>query len=162
HQAIHPNAQRPDPDLLICEQNATTLRGLAWCFAGWADTEVSSALSTLAEVCFKKVRCLGPRCPRVRNACLYSLSSTASASVAAQLSRLDSTVKQPTAKKRIGKSLDAAATLTGQTREDLEEKSVPDFGLSAEGTLTRSFGEFNATLRVIQSRDIEIQWSNKD
>ncbi len=152
----------PDPNLLICEENATILRGLAWCLAGWADAEVSSALSALAEVCFKKVRWLGPRCPRVGNACLHSLSTTTSEAAAAQLSRLDSTVKQPTAKKRIGKSLDTAASLTGQTREDLEEKSVPSFDLSAEGTLVRHFGEFTATLRVIQSRDVEIEWSKQD
>jgi len=162
HQEIHPNAQRPDPDLLICEQNATVLRGLAWCCAGWSDPEISSALSTLAEVSFKKVRWLGARCPRVGNACLYSLSTTSSEDAAAQLSRLDSTVKQPTAKKRIGKSLDAAATLTGQTRADLEEKSVPTFGLNLDGKLTRQFGTHAAELRMVNSRDVEIEWSTGD
>lgn len=161
-RSIHRESQHahsPDPDLLITEHNATVLRGLVWCCTGWQDVEVSRALSTLAEVCFKKVRWLGPRCPRVGNACLYSLSTTSSEDAAAQLSRLDSTVKQPTAKKRIGKSLDAAATLTGQTREDLEEKAVPDFGLSVDGTLTRSFGEYSVQLKVVQSRDVEVTWS---
>src|SRR6185503_7822538 len=125
------------------------LRGLAWCCAGWKDAEVSAALGALAEVCFKKVRWLGPRCPRVGNACLHSLSSTSSEEAAAQLSRLDATVKQPTAKKRINKSLDAAATLTGQTREDLEEKSVPTFDLGLDGKLTRTLGEFTAEICVI-------------
>jgi hypothetical protein len=157
----HPNWQ-PDPDQLISERNATVLRGLVWSCAGWTDAEISTALSALAEVCFKKVRLLGPRCPRVGNACLYSLSTTSSEDAAAQLSRLDSTVKQPTAKKRIGKSLDAAATLTGQTREDLEEKSVPDFGLSVEGNLTRAFGKYSAQLQVVQSRDVEVAWSRND
>ncbi|HEX5221267.1 MAG TPA: DUF4132 domain-containing protein [Verrucomicrobiae bacterium] len=153
-----PDTYSPDPDLLITEHNATVLRGLAWCCTGWKDADVSSALANLVEVCFKKVRQLGPRCPRVGNACLYALSVTSSEDAAAQLSRLDSTVKQPTARKRIGKSLDAAATLTGQTREDLEEKSVPTFGLGADETLTRSFGSCSATLRVVNSREVEISW----
>lgn len=148
----------PDPDQLIAENNATVLRGLAWCCTGWKDTGVSSALANLAEVCFKKVRQLGPRCPRVGNACLYALSVTSSEDAAAQLSRLDSTVKQPTAKKRIGKSLYAAAALTGQSREDLEEKFVPTFGLGADESLTRNFGDCSATLRVVHSRDVEISW----
>jgi hypothetical protein len=152
----------PDPHLLLDEANVTVLRGLVWCLAGWKDARVSSALSTLAEVCFKKVRWLGPRCPRVGNACLYSLSTTTSEDAAAQLSRLDSTVKQPTAKKRIGKSLDTAASLTGQTREDLEEKSVPNFGLNLEGNLSRAFGNYTALLQIVESRDIEITWSHKD
>ena len=152
----------PDPNWVFEENNVTILRGLVWCLAGWNDPQISSALSTLAEVCFKKVRWLGPRCPRAGNACLYSLAATSSDDAAAQLSRLDSTVKQPTAKKRIGKSLQAAATLTGQTREDLEEKSVPNFGLSLDGTLTRAFGDYAAKLKVIESRDIEIGWSRND
>lgn len=156
----NPNPQwRPDPDQLICERNATVLRGLAWCCASWADAEISAALSRLAEVCFKKIRWLGPRCPRVGNACLYSLSTTSSKAAAAQLSRLDATVKQPTAKKRIDKSLDAAATLTGQSREDLEEKSVPSFGLGPDGKISRSFGDCAAELQVIRSRNVEVRWS---
>jgi hypothetical protein len=151
-----------DPNQLLEENNVTILRGLVWCLAGWKEARVSSALSTLAEVCFKKVRWLGPRCPRVGNACLYSLATTTSEDAAAQLSRLDSTVKQPTAKKRIGKSLDTAASLTGQTREDLEEKSVPNFGLNLDGNLSRSFGNYNAQLQVVESRDIEVSWSHKD
>ncbi len=150
---------QPDPDLIIGEDNATILKGLAWCCAGRNDSEISRGLSALAEVCFKKVRWLGPRCPRVGNACLYSLSTTSSEDAAAQLSRLDATVKQPTAKKRIGKSLDAAATLTGQTREDLEEKSVPDYGLSIDGKLTQTCGEYSAQLQVVRSRDVAIGWS---
>jgi hypothetical protein len=162
HQALHPNAQRPDPDWLIGERNATVLRGLAWCCARWDDPEISSSLSALAEACFKKVRWLGARCPRVGNACLYGLSTTSSEAAAAQLSRLDATVKQPTARKRIGKSLDAAATLIGQTREDLEEKSVPAFGLSLDGNLDRTFGDYTARLQVIQARDVELAWSRSD
>lgn len=149
----------PDPDQLIAGGNAVILKGLAWCFAGWQDAQVSRALSTLAEVCFKKVRWLGPRCPKVGNACLYSLSVTPTDEAAAQLSRLDSSVKQPTAKKRIDKSLTTAATLTGQTKEDLEEKAVPTFGLDQEGTLIRTFGSYHAEIRVKDSRTVVVAWS---
>jgi len=152
------HAHSPDPDQLLSDDNATVLRGLVWCCSGWGDAHVSSALATLAEVCFKKVRWHGARCPRVGNACLLALSGTSTEDAAAQLSRLDSTVKQPTAKKRIGKSLDAAATLTGQSREDLEEKSVPTFGLGPDDTLACNFGDCSATLRVVDSRDVEISW----
>lgn len=148
-----------DPDWLICEKNATVLRGLAWGCANWQDAEISTVLANLAEVCFKKIRWLGARCPRVGNACLHSLSTMASEDAAAQLSRLNATVKQFTARKRIGKSLDTAATLTGQTREDLEEKSVPTFGLGMDGKIPRVFGDCSAELRVIHSHDVEIVWS---
>jgi hypothetical protein len=160
-ETMHPQWE-PDPDLLITDRNATILKGLAWCCSGWNDPEISRALSELAEICFKKVRWLGPRCPRVGNACLYSLSSTSSEEAAAQLSKLDQLVKQPTAKKRIGKSLDKAAESTGQTRADLEEKSVPTFGLGMDGRITRVFGPYTAELRVVDSRDVQFAWMDQN
>jgi hypothetical protein len=156
--ATHPEWEA-DPDLLIADRNATILKGLVWCCTGWEDAEISRALSELAEVCFKKVRWLGPRCPRVGNACLYSLSSTASEESASELSKLDQVVKHPTAKKRIGKSLDKAAESTGQSRADLEEKSVPTFGLTMDGKLSRQFGRHTVELRIVNARDVELHWS---
>ncbi len=152
----------PEPSFLISETNATILRGLVWCFAGSTDPQVAFAISTLAQVCFKKVPGLGPRCPRVGNACLYTLSVTSSEHAAAQLSRLDSVVKQPTAKKRIGQSLDAIANLTGQTRADLEEKSVPTFDLDAEAKRQIQFANHFAEIRVIEGRDVEVSWFSKE
>ncbi len=155
-----PPSWKPDPAQLISDKNATVLRGLVWCCIGWKDNEVSRSLAALAETCFKKIRNLGPRCPRVGNACLYSLSTTASDDAAAQLSCLDQKVKAHSAKKQIGKSLDQAAKLSGQTREDLEESSVPTYGLDAHGTLRRQFGEFTAELRITGSDSTTLRWLN--
>jgi hypothetical protein len=152
----------PEAGLLITESNATILRGLVWCFAGWNDAQVAASISTLAQVCFKKVRNLGPRCPRVGNGCLYSLSSTSSEDAAAQLSRLDMVVKQPTAKKRIGQSLDAAATLTGQSRADLEEKFIPTYDLTIDGKRSHQFAAHSAEIQIVDGRDVEIAWFNKE
>ena len=148
----------PDPDWLIGERNAVVLKGLVWSCSGLTDADVGRALSTLAEVCFKKVRWLGPRCPKVGNACLYVLSNAKTEDAAAQLSRLDATVVQPTARKRIDKSLNQAAELTGQTREDLEEKAVPTYGLDDESKQTRVLEEFTATIQIEDSRTAELTW----
>jgi hypothetical protein len=55
---------QPDPDWLITDSNSLVLKGLAWCCTGMSEADVCRALSNLAEVCFKKVPNLGPRCPR--------------------------------------------------------------------------------------------------
>jgi Domain of unknown function (DUF4132) len=160
---IHQVARHPDtadPDMLIGERNAVLLKGLAWSCAGLKDVEISNALSELAEVCFKKVRWLGPRCPKVGNACLFSLSVTETDAAAAQLSRLDQRVKQRTAHKRIGKSIEKAAALTGQTREDLEETSVPTYGLDPRGSLRQAFGEFTAEFQIIGPDATALAWRN--
>ncbi|HWI56299.1 MAG TPA: DUF4132 domain-containing protein, partial [Bacillota bacterium] len=134
------------------------LKGLAWCCADIHGPDISQALADLAETCFKKVRWLGPRCPKAGNACLYSLSTAATEDAAAQLSRLDQIIKQPTAKKLIGKSLTQAATRTGRTREELEEAVVPTYGLDAQGILRTSFGEFTAEFRLHDGSDTEVVW----
>ncbi len=157
-----PSRYSPEPDLLIDGKNAVVLKGLAWSCAGHKNPELARALGALAEVCFKKVAWLGPRCPKVGNACLYALSVTSSQDSAAQLSRLDQRVKQPTAKKRIGKSLDKAAALTGVTREDLEESTVPTYGLDAAGALTKSLGRHTAELRITGTTQTSLTWRDKD
>lgn len=157
-----PHGFAVDPAQLIAERNSAILKGLAWCCAGWKDADVSRALSRLAQVCFKKVRNLGARCPRVANACVYSLSVTPTDAAAAELTRLDQVVKQPSARKLVSKSLDRAAELTGQTREDLEESTVPDYGLDASGCLKQTFGGFTAEYRISGPDAGEVLWRKSD
>ncbi|HXJ56287.1 MAG TPA: DUF4132 domain-containing protein [Verrucomicrobiae bacterium] len=153
---------QPDPDLLLTDKNSATLKGLAWCGAEWKDAEITRALSRLAQTCFKKVPNLGARCPRVGNACLYSLSVTSTDEAAAELTRLNQIVKQPSARKLIDKSLDTAAEKSGQTREDLEEATVPTYGLDAEGCLKQVLGDFTAEFRVTGPDAQQLLWRKAD
>jgi hypothetical protein len=162
HQEPRSPEYDPDPDQLIADANSVILKGLAWCCAGWKDTEMIRSVSRLAQVCFKKVPRLGARCPRVGNACLYSLSVTTTDEAAAELSRLNQLIKQPSARKILGKSLDKAAELSGQTREDLEESTVPTYGLDAEGCLKQSFGDFTAEYHIFGSDAFQLLWRKTD
>lgn len=152
----------PDPDQLIADGNSVILKGLAWACAEWEDTETIRALSRLAQVCFKKVRNLGARCQRVGNACLYSLSVISTDEAAAELTRLNQLVKQPSIRKLIGKSLDKAAELSGQTREDLEESTVPTYGLDANGYLNQSLGDFTAEFALSGPGALQLLWRKAD
>lgn len=156
---VEPGSQySPDPDWLITDTNASLLKGLAWSCAGWKDSELVWAVSRLSQTCFKKVRNLGARSPRVGNACLYALGVTSTDEAAAELSRLNQAVKQPSAKKLIGKSLDGVAEATGQTREDLEESTIPGYGLDARGRCRQSFGEFTAEFSITGKDAFELSW----
>jgi hypothetical protein len=163
---IHQEPRHPqydsDPDQLISDTNSLILKGLTWSCAGWKETEVIRAVSRLAQVCFKKVPRLGARCPRVGNACLYSLSVTTTGEAAAELSRLNQLIKQPSARKILEKSLDKAAELSGQTREDLEEFTVPTYGLEVEGCLKQSFNDFTAEYRIFGSEAFQLLWRKAD
>jgi hypothetical protein len=156
------DAHSPDPDQLIADGNSVILKGLAWSCAEWKHSDVTRALSRLAQVCFKKIRNLGARCPRVGNACLYSLSVTATDEAAAELTRLDQVIKQPSTKKLLGKSLDKAAELTGQTREDMEESTVPRYGLDSAGSLKQPLCDFTAEFSIAGPDALELQWRKAD
>jgi hypothetical protein len=158
----HPFPHTPDPAQLFTDDNSSTLKGLAWCCAGWKDAEVSRALSRLAQVCFKKVPNLGARCARVGNACLYSLSVTATDDAAAELTRLNQVVKQGTTKKLVNESLDKAAEISGKTREDLEESTVPTYGLDASGCLKQTLGTFTAEYHISGPEAGELLWRKAD
>lgn len=158
----HRNPHAVDPAQLIADLNSIILKGMAWCCAGWKDADISRALSRLAQVCFKKVRNLGARCPRIANACVYSLSVTPTDAAAGELTRLDQVVKQRSAKKLVGKSLDKAAELSGQTREDLEESTVPHYGLDAGGCLKQALGDFTAEFRISGPDAGELLWRKSD
>ena len=95
-------------------------------------------------------------------ACLYSLSVTTTEDAAAELSRLNQVVKQPSAKKLVGKSLDKAAELSGQTREDLEESTVPTYGLDAEGRVKLTLGDFTAEFCIQGPDAFQLIWRKAD
>ncbi len=138
------------------------LKGLAWACSEFEDKDVVRALSILAQVCFKKVRNHGARCPRIGNGALYSLSAISLPEAAAELTRLDQIVKLPSLKKAIGKSLDKAAESSGQTREDLQEGAIPTYGLDAQGYLKQSIGGYTAEFAVAGPDAFELLWRNAD
>jgi hypothetical protein len=87
---------------------------------------------------------------------------TSTDEAAAELTRLDQLVKQPSTKKLIGKSLDKAAELSGQTREDLEESTVPAYGLDASGCLKQSLGGYIAEFALTGPENMELLWRKAD
>ena len=91
-----------------------------------------------------------------------SLSATSTDEAAAELTRLHEAVKFPSKKKLIDKSLDRAAELSGQTREDLEESTVPTYGLDAEGCLKQTFEDFTAECYVTGREGPRLLWRKAD
>jgi hypothetical protein len=63
--ATKPHVHRP------YGENATILRGLLWCCAPQAGETLIRSIGRLADAMFKKIPDIGPRSPKVGNACLY-------------------------------------------------------------------------------------------
>jgi hypothetical protein len=127
---------------LMPDPNAQILKGLVWMCATQEDAGLARLVGDLAEVCFKKIRWVGPRSTKVGNACLYALSGMPGTEGIAQLSRLKAKVKHASSRKMTAKALDVVATRTGLSNDELEEMSIPTYGLDPGGVQDHVSGPF--------------------
>ena len=141
--------------------NANILKGLAWLCSKSDDAEIARALTALAISTYKKIPGSGPRAGKVGNACFWALGNMPGSEGVAQLSILKIRVKTNTAQKVIANSLETAAKRTGITAEEIEEMSVPTYGLEGVGVRRDDFGEAVSELKVDGS-DVEQVWVKQD
>lgn len=143
---------------LIHDDHADLLRGLVWCTSLVNDERLTAAVGAAADACFHKIAWIGPRAPKIGNACLFALSQRTELKAVAELSRLKTRVKHASAKKQLGKSLDAAADRAGMSSEELEEIAVPTCDLTSVGTLVRQLGDVAARLEIGSDGKADISW----
>jgi len=153
---------QPDPNLLILDKNADILKGLAWLCAGREDAEIARALTVLALSAYRKVPQMGPRCVRVGNACVLALGNMPGTEGIGQLALLKIRVKFGTAQKGIEKALNTAAERAGMPLEEIEEISVPTYGLQGVGVRRKQVGEFSAELVVTGTTSTQLRWIRPD
>ena len=159
----HVNALGFTPDATqIHESHADLLRGLVWC-GGLVDHDaLPSALGSAADACFKKLPGIGPRAPKIGNACLWALARASSEGAIAQLSRLKTRARHASIKTQVAKAFGAAAEQTGMSVADLEEVAVPTCGLTGVGELRRQIGDFTVHLRATDQLTTETAWIKAD
>jgi hypothetical protein len=153
---------QPDPNLLLQDENADILKALAWLCAGSENAEVARALGALALSAYRKVPQMGPRCVRLGNACVWALGAMPDAGGVGQLAMLRARVKFGTAQKGIEKALDTAAGQAGMPLQEIEEISVPIYGLQEVGVRRAQLGEFGVELVVTGTSTTELRWSKPD
>ncbi len=153
----------PNPNLMIEDKNADILKALVWLCAGREDAGVARALTALALSAYRKVPGVGPRCVRVGNACVWALGNMPGTEGIGQLALLKVRVKFGTAQKGIERALNTAAERAGLPREEIEEMSVPDYGLQeVVGVRREQLGEFSAELVVTGTGTTELRWAKPD
>lgn len=141
--------------------NADMLKGLVWLCSTSDDPEMARALTALAVSAYRKIPGAGPRAGKVGNACFWALGNMRCSEGVAQLSILKLKIKTNTAQKIIANALDIAAKRIGITAEEIEEMSVPTYGLDEVGLRRDEFDEVTSELRVDGS-DVEQVWTRKD
>jgi hypothetical protein len=116
------------------------------------------AIGTLTSSCYRKVPGVGPRAGKVGNAGVYALSQINDPRAVGQLAILKAKVKFGSAQKEIEKAFNAAAERSGLPREELEEMSVPTYGLTKVGACEEPMGDVTARLTVTGTTTTELIW----
>ena len=144
--ALGPSTAKPPEPVESGE--ADEQRALLWALTGFSDAETCSAVAAFTERCLKKIPSIGPVCQKGGNAGVSVLAAMGGDDALAQLSRLASRIRYATAQRLISKALEEAAAASGLTWDELEERTVPDCGLDAEGRWSRRVGGYTLELDV--------------
>src|SRR5262249_7178362 len=112
HAHVNALGFTPDPTQ-VHDKHSDLLRGLVWSVSLIENDDLTTALGDTAEACFKKLAGIGPRAPKIGNACLWALSNMSTQTAVAQLGRIKSRAKHASVKKQLGKAMDTAAEKTG-------------------------------------------------
>ncbi|GIG70413.1 DUF4132 domain-containing protein [Phytomonospora endophytica] len=130
--------------------NLDMARGLVWAVATLDAAWVPSLLGDLAVTA--AVRMAGGwgelRSERLVNAAIGSLGERADDAAVAQLSRIRSRLRRKTMLKSVDKALSTVAERGGISRERLLDRTVPDYGLDADGVRSEAVGEHTAVLAL--------------
>src|SRR5437773_1930198 len=96
----------------VHDTHADLLRGLVWCASLVDDEGLTALVGDTAEVCFKKLPGIGPRAPKIGNACLWALANRSSTTAVAQLSRIKTRAKHASTRTQLEKAFGTAAAKT--------------------------------------------------
>lgn len=150
------------PDPAQPEPNADFIRGLIWATAALEAPRLEGLVGMVCEACYKKVPGVGPANVKLGNACIYALGAMAGERAAAELVRLRSRIKFNQGRKQLDKAIRATAERAGLSVQDLEEMTLPDFGLGADGSLREELGGCSAEIRIAGSDQVTLSWTGAD
>ncbi|NUR89685.1 MAG: DUF4132 domain-containing protein [Nonomuraea sp.] len=120
------------------ERTSSLLHAMIWTCDLIDEPWVTGLLGDVAVATGTGMGGSGPnsRSERVANAALGVLARRDGLDVVAQLARVQAKVRRKSVLARVGQILQATAVRTGLSREQLLERTVPDFGLGLDGTRT--------------------------
>lgn len=158
----HGGFVHPSDPTEIHERSANTLRGLIWTTLVCDDPEVIRAVGQTAVRCFEKIPDVGPRAPKIGNACLVALAGMRTVEAVSQISRIKAKAKHASSQKQIERALQSAANDAGLTPEELEEIAVPTFDLEQVGLMSKRIGDFVVDVTIDVHRKATIVWRDEN
>jgi hypothetical protein len=96
----------------VHDTHCDLLRGLVWCSSLVPQEGVIAAVGAAADASFKKLPDIGPRAPKIGNACVWALSAIDDPAAVAELQRLMTQANHVSIRKQLDKAL---ATIAART-----------------------------------------------
>jgi hypothetical protein len=148
------------PDPAQPDHSHDMLKGLLWTAGLLKDGALVGEIGRFSEKCYQKVRGRGARSMSLGNAALWTWSAmVGEPRAAAELFRLREKIKNGSARKLISACLAELAQKSGYTVEEMEDFSLPLYGLDGESRLTARFGNAQVELSVAPTGTMQ-QWFN--
>jgi hypothetical protein len=141
------------------DKNISLLKGLAWTCAARTEPEVARALAKMTEGCLKKIPGIGPWAVRAASAGVWALTEMPSDESVSALARLKQRVTYRATLNQVERALEEVAKRRGVTKDDLEDLTVPTFGLDPDGKRREEFGEYAVELALApDSGDVTLSY----
>ncbi len=133
------------------ERNDAYFKGLVWMCSRIEDAAVISPLGAAQRGAFKTRGRAGVRSQKVGNACIWALGLREESEAAAHLVNAKMKIKNGTVLKTLTKTIEAVAARAQLTVDDLEEMSVPDYGLE-NGLIEYEFDNVKVRVEIVGNR----------
>ena len=111
---------------------------------------------------FARSRCWELFRKKSGSACAQALGAMECSEAVSQLTRMRAKVKYNVARRLIEKSLQQAAERSGLTVQELEDISVGNYGLNAQGEAQIAIGDAKAVVRLGEDGHVGVAWRSAD
>jgi len=111
------------------EDNHEIIKGLIWCAGIVNDLSLNRTLDDYAAWAYKKKPGIGPISGKTGTACMYAFTLLPLKEGVTRLTKFRNKIRNNTLLKSIDKFILTAAKANGMSREEMEDLSVPDFGI---------------------------------
>ncbi|NJP91757.1 DUF4132 domain-containing protein [Nonomuraea sp. FMUSA5-5] len=134
--------------VFLREDTIVVVRGILWSCEVIDERWVTSLVTDVAMTCGTGSNGMGStcRCEPVTNAAVGVLARRGGLDVIVPLSRIQAKVRARSVQRNLSLALDAVAAANGLTREQLLDRTVPTFGLDADGVREERIGDYRVRL----------------
>jgi len=148
--------RKSKPGMLVRHSlNRELMRGFIWLCVELPGSDLPLALQRAATYFYANNSPLA-------TAAVAALCRMPGRSGAAPLATIAARLKSESQRKFVRAALSVIADRLGVDPEELADEGLPDFGFTEAGRVVHQFGDTQAELRIVGSKEVEIVWSRKD